>query len=104
MFEVSERTINQLEFATAGVTSLASTALVAINTNAGEGVWRDEAASIAFAKMRLADLWTYLPYESFPPLFHLLLKSLFAAGMPETALTLRLPGLFIWLMNLTLLW
>ena len=99
-----DKIIRRIEFATAAALSIAVIALGIVNCVSGEGIWEDEASSVALAKMPFSELWSLLRFESFPPLSHLLLKSMFWLGMSESPMTLRIMGFCIWLTIIGLLW
>ena len=102
--DMSDAKLDHLERAVASVLSIVVLLLGLVNCIAGEGIWRDEASTVALAKMPLSELWSLLPFESFPPLFHFVLKSLFWLGIPQSPLSLRIIGFCIGLMTLALLW
>ena len=89
--------------------ALAGTALVAAwllltSFNAGP-LWRDETNSINVANMpSLKELWNNLPFESFPPLWLLLLRVWSWVGMAESDAGIRILGLFVGLAFLGSLW
>ena len=72
--------------------------------NAGP-LWRDETNTCNVAQMpSLSDLWHNLPFESFPPLWLLLLRGLSLPGMTESDAGIRILGLCVGLFFLATLW
>lgn len=69
------------------------------------GLWRDEvvSAQVAFAP-DLQSLWWSLPYESSPPLFHLLLRGWGGLGLPVGDAGLRSFGALVGLGVIAALW
>src|SRR5437016_2358004 len=85
-------------------TALAATWLLLSSVNAGP-LWRDETNSINVATMpSLTELWSNLPFESFPPLWLLLLRGWSGLWMAESDAGIRTLGLLIGLAVLGLLW
>ncbi len=78
------RFLGPLEIIAGVVLLLASAALHWQQKGAAGGIWRDEATSVQVAAMpSLAKTWSYLEFDSFPILFHLVVRSwsgLFTAG------------------------
>lgn len=75
-----------------------------ITLNAGP-LWRDEINTINIAQMpSLKLLWHYVQFESFPPLYVLLLRAWSLLGMAGTDEGIRVLGLFIGLLFLGSLW
>ena len=55
-------------------------------------LWRDEINSIATARVPWSDLWGIVEFESFPPLYDLLLRGWLALGGGSSDLVLRIIG------------
>lgn len=88
--------------------ALAATALFAfllllLTFNAGP-LWRDETNTINIARMPLRELWANLSFESFPPLYLLLLRAWSFLGMTDSDAGIRLLGFFVGLGFLGSLW
>ena len=96
--------IDRIEFVAAVMLSIAIVTFGIINCISGEGIWQDEASSLALAKMSFGELWSLLHLDSFPPLLHLTLKSMFWMGVSESPMSLRIIGFCIWLIIVGLLW
>jgi hypothetical protein len=68
-------------------------------------LWRDEINTLSMAQMpSLKELWSNLPYESFPPLWPLLLRGYGFLGMAGSDAGIRVLGLYVGLFFLALLW
>lgn len=78
------RLLGPLEIITGVLLLLASAALHWQQKSMAGGLWRDEATSVQVASMpTLAKAWSYMEFDSFPILFHLVIRSwsgLFTAG------------------------
>ncbi len=85
-------------------TAFSAFLLVLMAVNAGP-LWRDETNTINLAQMpSLKELWHNLPFESFPPLWPLLLRGCGFLGLVNGDLSIRLLGLGVGLLFLGLLW
>ena len=90
--------------ATLGGTLLAATLLVLAAMNVGP-LWRDEVNTANLAQMPSAhDFWLNLSFESFPPLWPLLLRSGYALGWVDGDWTIRVMGLYVGFLFLGSLW
>ena len=68
-------------------------------------LWRDETNSLNVAQMpSLKELWHNLPFESFPPLWLLLLRGCCFLGLADSDAGIRVLGLYVGLFFLILLW
>ncbi len=68
-------------------------------------LWRDEVNTINLAQMpSLKELWNNLPFESFPPLWPLLLRGYVFLGLAGSDAGIRLLGLYVGLFFLGSLW
>jgi len=68
-------------------------------------LWRDETNTINLAQMSsLKELWNNLPYESFPPLWPLLLRGCSFLGLADSDAGIRVLGLYVGLFFLASLW
>ncbi len=68
-------------------------------------LWRDEVNTINLAEMpSLGDIWNILPYESFPPLWPLILRAFYIMGLAGSDGSIRLIGLFVGIFFLISLW
>jgi hypothetical protein len=68
-------------------------------------LWRDEVNTINVAQMpSLPELWNNLSFESFPPLWPLLLRGFGFLGMAGSDESIRVLGLYVGLSFLALLW
>ncbi len=73
-------------------------------THAGP-LWRDEVNTANVAQMpSLRELWNNLPCESFPPLWHLVLRGSEAIGLPGSDFAIRILGLGVGLLILVSMW
>jgi hypothetical protein len=87
-----------------GATGLAATLLVLTTFNAGP-LWRDETNTFNMAQSpSLKAMWDNLPFDSFPPLYILLLRAWGFLGMAGTDAGIRVLGLFIGLLFVGSLW
>jgi hypothetical protein len=85
-------------------TAFSAILLVLTAMNAGP-LWRDEINTLSMAQMpSLKDLWNNLPFESFPPLWPLLLRACGHLGLPDTDAGIRVLGLCVGLSFLASLW
>ncbi|MGA2243750.1 MAG: hypothetical protein ABSH48_02025 [Verrucomicrobiota bacterium] len=89
--------------------ALAGTAALAIlfvltAINAGP-LWRDETNTINVAQMpSLRELWSNMSFESFPPLWPLLLRGCCFLGLAGSDVNIRLLGLYVGFLFLGSLW
>jgi hypothetical protein len=68
-------------------------------------LWRDEINTINLAQMpSLTEIWNNLPYESFPPLWPLILRGFNFLGMAGSDEGIRLVGLYVGIFFLISLW
>ena len=68
-------------------------------------LWRDETNTVNLAQMSpLQEFWNNLTYESFPPLWPLLLRGYGWLGMADSDAGIRVLGLYVSLFFLALLW
>jgi hypothetical protein len=68
-------------------------------------LWRDEINTLSVAQMpSLKELWNNLPFESFPPLWPLLLRGCSFLGMAGSDASIRVLGLYVGLFFLASLW
>lgn len=68
-------------------------------------LWRDEVNTINVAQMpSLTALWQSMPFESFPPLWPLLLRGFGLLGLIGSDASIRVAGLFVGLLFLASLW
>jgi len=85
-------------------TAFAAILLVITAISAGP-LWRDEVNSINIAEMSsLKELWNNMPFESFPPLWPLILRGYGQLGLAGSDLSIRLLGLCVGLLFLASLW
>ncbi len=85
-------------------TAFSALLLVLMAMHAGP-LWRDETNTLNMARMpSLKELWNNLPFESFPPLWPLLLRGCGFLGLVNSDLTIRVLGLCVGLLFLALLW
>jgi hypothetical protein len=90
--------------ATMLATAGAAVVLTMVAFHAGP-LWRDEVNTINMAEMpTLGDLWKNLPFESFPPLWPLILRALSLLGLTQSDLGIRLIGLVVGFSFLACLW
>ncbi|HWW02309.1 MAG TPA: hypothetical protein VNZ64_21595 [Candidatus Acidoferrum sp.] len=90
--------------ATVLATGLVALVFFLITLNAGP-LWRDETNTINIAQMpSLKVLWRYAQFESFPPLYVLVLRAWGFLGMAGTDGSIRVLGLLIGLLFLGSLW
>jgi hypothetical protein len=69
------------------------------------GLWRDEVNSVEIAKLPgVRDIWGNLEYDSFPILWHLLLRMWFALGLGGSDGTIRIWGLVVGIGIIGALW
>jgi hypothetical protein len=68
-------------------------------------LWRDETNTLNVAQMpSLKEFWNNLPFESFPPLWPLLLRGYGFLGMADSDAGIRVLGLYVGFFFLALLW
>jgi hypothetical protein len=68
-------------------------------------LWRDEVNTVNVAQMpTLRELWHNMPFESFPPLWPLLLRGFGALGLAGNDVAIRILGLYVGLLMLGSLW
>src|SRR6266705_2609777 len=85
-------------------TAFAAILLVITAMYAGP-LWRDEVNSINLAEMSsLKELWNNMPFESFPPLWLLILRGWDFLGLANSDIGIRVLGLLVGLFFLTSLW
>lgn len=85
-------------------TSFSAILLVLTAMNAGPQ-WRDEINTLSMAQMpSWKDFWNNLPFESFPPLWPLLLRGCGALGLADSDAAIRVLGLCVGLSFLASLW
>lgn len=85
-------------------TVFAASLLVLMTINAGP-LWRDEVNTINVAQMpSLAEFWRNMSFESFPPLWPLLLRGCNALGLAGSDAGIRLLGLSVGLCVLVSFW
>ncbi len=90
-------------------TALAGTAfsaiLLVLTAMYAGPLWRDETNTLNLAQMpSLKELWNNLPFESFPPLWPLLLRGYGFLGLADSDAGIRVLGLYAGLFFLALLW
>jgi len=91
------------------ITALAGTAfsaiLLVLTAMYAGPLWRDETNTINVAQMpSLKELWNNLPFESFPPLWPLLLRGCGFLGLVDSDADIRALGLCVGLFFLAALW
>jgi hypothetical protein len=85
-------------------TAFSAMLLVLTAMNAGP-LWRDEVNTFNMSQMpSLKDMWNNMPFESFPPLWLLLLRGLGFPGMTGSDAGIRVLGLCVGLCFLVSLW
>ena len=85
-------------------TAFSAILLVLTSMHAGP-LWRDETNTINVAQMpSLEELWNNLPFESFPPLWPLLLRGCSCLGLAGSDASIRFLGLVVGMFFLALLW
>jgi hypothetical protein len=68
-------------------------------------LWRDEVNTLNLAQMPTwRDFWNYQAFESFPPLWPLLLRAGHGLGLADSDAALRVLGLYVGLCFLVSLW
>jgi hypothetical protein len=68
-------------------------------------LWRDEIDTLNLAQMpSLQEFWNNMPFESFPPLWPLLLRGCGFLGMADSDAGIRVLGLYVGFFFLALLW
>jgi hypothetical protein len=85
-------------------TAFSAMLLVLTAIHAGP-LWRDETNTLSMAQMpSLKELWNNLPFESFPPLWPLILRGWIFLGNANSDAGIRLLGLYVGLFFLASLW
>jgi hypothetical protein len=85
-------------------TTFSAILLILTAMNAGP-LWRDEVNTLNLAQMSsLKEIWNNLPFESFPPLWPLLLRGGSSLGLIGSDGSVRMLGLCVGLFFLTSLW
>jgi len=85
-------------------TTFSAILLILTAMNAGP-LWRDEINTLSMAQMpSWKDFWNNLPFESFPPLWPLLLRLCGFLGVTESDAAIRMVGLCVGLSFLASLW
>ena len=85
-------------------TAFSAILLILTAMNAGP-LWRDEINTLSMAQMpSWKDFWNNLPFESFPPLWPLLLRLCGFLGLTESDAAIRMVGLCVGLFFLASLW
>jgi hypothetical protein len=96
--------IGRIEIAAGVILTLASVFLHVLQNRTAGGLWRDEATSAQVASLpALSQVWRYLEFDSYPALFHMVLRGwgwIFGAGDGS----LRALGLLIGLGLLAAIW
>lgn len=83
------------EIAAGVLLTLVSVYLHVTQSRAAGGLWRDEVVSVQVANLpNLGQLWRYLEFDSYPPLFHLLLRA-WGGAFSWSDASLRAFGLLI---------
>lgn len=90
----------------AGLAGTAFTAALLVLTAIHAGpLWRDEINTLNVAQMSsLKEFWNNMPFESFPPLWPLLLRGCGLIGLAGSDTSIRLVGLGVGLLFLVSLW
>ena len=85
-------------------TAFSALLLALTAVNAGP-LWRDETNTLNLAQMpSLKDMWNNMPFESFPPLWPLLLRGYGFLGLTDSDADIRSLGLCVGLLFLASLW
>lgn len=84
-------------------TSFSALLLILTALHAGP-LWRDEVNTFNLAQMPLGEMWNHLPFESFPPLWPLLLRGATLLGLVNDDFGVRMLGLCVGLCFLASLW
>jgi hypothetical protein len=85
--------------------TLFSALLLALAAMYAGPLWRDETNTINMAGMSsLGELWDNLPFESFPPLWPLIVRGFCFLGMANSDGGIRVMGLYIGILFLVSLW
>ena len=88
-------TVAAMEVAAGVLFTLASIFLHVVQSRNAGGLWRDEAVSVQVANLPTSgQLWRYLEFDSYPPLFHLLLR-VWSGCFTSSDTSLRVFGLLI---------
>ena len=94
-----------VEAAAALIGTAFSAILLVLTARHAGPLWRDETNTLNVAQMpSLKELWTNLPFESFPPLWPLLLRGCGLLGITESDAGIRVLGLGVGLLFLASLW
>jgi hypothetical protein len=94
-----------VETAVALIGTAFSAMLLVLTAMSAGPLWRDETNSFNVAQMpSLKDMWNNLPFESFPPLWPLLLRLSGALGLMHSDAGIRVLGLCVGLFFLASLW
>jgi len=95
----------EAETAVALAGSVFSAILLVLTAMYAGPLWRDETNTINVAQMpTLKEMWDNLPFESFPPLWPLLVRESGMLGMAGSDAGIRVLGLYIGLFFLASLW
>lgn len=79
--------------------------LMMLTTMYAGPMWRDETNTINMAKMSsLTEIWNNLSYESFPPLWVLIVRAFYFLGMAGSDAGIRVVGLYVGIFFLLALW
>jgi hypothetical protein len=81
-----------LEWTVAIAATAIGIALHGLFAHYGSALWRDEVGSLRTASAEWPDLWRLMEFESFPPLWDVLLRGWLAVGGGTSDTTLRLFG------------
>ena len=96
--------IYRVEIAFAVLLTLVAVGLRVLQAHDSGGLWRDEVVSLRVATMpTLGQMWRYLEFDSYPPLFHLLLRGwhgVFGSG----DFSLRVLGMLVGTSFLAMVW
>ena len=93
------------ESAVALAGTLFSASLLVLTAIRAGPLWRDEVNTVNVAQMpSLRELWQNMPFESFPPLWPLLLRGCKTLGMADNDVAIRILGLYVGLAILISLW
>ena len=94
-----------VEIAAALVGTIFAAALLVLTAIYAGPLWRDEINTLNVAQMSsLKELWNSMPFESFPPLWPLLLRGCGFLGLAGSDPGIRLLGLYVGLLFLVSLW
>ena len=96
--------LGRLEAVVGGLLTLAAGYLHVLQSRAAGGLWRDEANSAQVANLpKFGQLWRYLEFDSYPPLFHLVVR-IWSKVFSADDFSLRILGLLIGLSVLGGFW